>query len=102
MIQGEQLYLEANIKSNGKPINLTNISKIFFDFENITKVYDGSEEEVIYEDGIFKILLKQKDTLQFKDYIKMQVSVLYNDDTLLKSQISYINIFDAIIKEVRP
>lgn len=102
MIQGEQLYLEANIKSDGKPIDLTNVSKIFFDFENMTKIYDRSNEEVVYKDGTFRILLIQEDTLQFEDFVHMQVSVLYNDGTLLKSPINNICVFDALVKEVRP
>lgn len=100
MIQGEQYYVEISITQDKKTLDISAIEKIIFNFDDIEKEYSADSDDVKYEDGIFKVYLKQEDTLKFKEKVSYQVTIKYKDNTILKTDKEIIYVGDSVKKEV--
>ena len=109
MIRGEQFYLPVSISQDGEELDLSKVSKVFFDIgEDISKYY-GEEGTVTYNESTkeFYVPLYQEETLALEDLedegVETQISVLFNDEfeTLLKTKIKTEKVFECIVKEVR-
>lgn len=99
MIQGEQYYIEINLTQDEKPLDINVIEKIIFNFDNLEKEYSTDSDDVKYENGIFKVYLKQEETLKFEEKTSYQVTARYIDNTILKTDKEIIFVGDSIKKE---
>ena len=101
MKQGNQFYLELQITDdNDNLLDITSVSKIQFNIDNITKVYDGILEDVTYDEETqnFKIWLKEEETFNF-GIVNFDVRVLFKNDIILGSVIEKIKFLDVVKKE---
>lgn len=56
MKQGNQFYLEFQIEDeNGQLLDMASVLKVQFNIGNLTKTYDGLNNEVTYQNDIFKV-----------------------------------------------
>lgn len=81
--QGNQFYLGLQIEDSlGEFINIKAIDKIQFTIDNLEKIYDGTSEDVTYDEDrkCFKIWLTEDETFKFDKTIKIDVRVLYRKD----------------------
>lgn len=81
--QGNQFYLGLQIEDSlGEFINIKAIDKIQFTIDNLEKIYDGTSEDVTYDEDrkCFKIWLTEDETFKFDKTIKIDVRVLYKKD----------------------
>ena len=78
MKQGNQFYLEFQIEDeNGELLDIKNVLKVQFNIGNLTKTYDGINEDVTYENGVFKVWLTEEETFNFDSKVKMDARVLF-------------------------
>lgn len=103
--QGSQFYLTIGVGLDGKEINDENIGeieKIRFTFGNYCKkTYEEGSDEVIYENGKFKVYLKQEETLKMDvGEFEFETKIKLKNDTVIPSGIRMINVKRAIDKEV--
>ena len=81
MKQGNQFYLEFQIEDeNGELLDIKNVLKVQFNIGNLTKTYDGINEDVTYENGVFKVWLTEEETFNFDSKIKMDARILFKGD----------------------
>ena len=81
MKQGNQFYLEFQIEDeNGKLLDIKNVLKVQFNIGNLTKTYDGINEDVTYENGVFKVWLTEEETFNFDSKVKMDARILFKGD----------------------
>ena len=101
MIQYEQYYIETTLEDkDGKPLDINEIEKIVFQFENVKKTYltDGtSTDNIIYEDGVFRIYLTQDETGSFEDNIAYQTAVKFNNGDIRRTKVNYGDLHEDII-----
>lgn len=84
MKQGNQMFLEFQIvDENNNLLNINAISKIQFIIGNVIKTYDDVHTDVKYDydKQLFKIWLKEEETFNFKDEVKMEARILFKGDT---------------------
>lgn len=101
MKQGNQFYLELEITDeNDKLLDITSVSKIQFNIDKLTKVYDGIVEDVTYDENThtFKIWLTENETFEFR-LVNIDVRVLFKNDVILGSEIERIKFTDVVKKE---
>lgn len=104
MKQGNQFYLDFQIvDENDNLLDINSILKIQFTIGNLTKEYDGINENVIYnnEQKIFKIWLTEEETFKFDDMINVEARILFKGDknTIGGTYIEQIYWYDTITKE---
>ena len=81
MKQGNQFYLEFQIEDeNGELLDIKNVLKVQFNIGNLTKTYDGINEDVTYENGVFKVWLTEEETFNFDNKVKMDARILFKGD----------------------
>lgn len=83
MKQGNQFYLEFQIEDeNEKLLDISSVLKVQFTIGNLIKTYDGSSDEVLYDNinKIFKIWLTEAETFEFENQIKMEARVLFKGE----------------------
>ena len=81
MKQGNQFYLEFQIEDeNGELLDIKNVLKVQFNIGNLTKTYDGINEDVTYENGVFKVWLTEEETNNYDSKVKMDVRILFKGD----------------------
>ena len=81
MKQGNQFYLEFQIEDeNGGLLDIKNVLKVQFNIGNLTKTYDGINEDVTYENGVFKVWLTEEETFNFDSKVKMDARILFKGD----------------------
>lgn len=81
MKQGNQFYLEFQIEDeNGQLLDMASVLKVQFNIGNLTKTYDGTGEEVTYQNGVFKVWLTEEETFNFDSKVKMDARVLFKGD----------------------
>ena len=82
MKQGNQFYLEFQIEDeNGQLLDMASVLKVQFNIGNLTKTYDGLNDEVTYQNGVFKVYLTEEETFNFDGRIKMDARILFKGDT---------------------
>nr|DAE35585.1 MAG TPA: hypothetical protein [Caudoviricetes sp.] len=81
MKQGNQFYLEFQIEDeNSEKLDITSVSKVQFNIGNITKTYDGENDEVTYENDAFKVWLTEDETFGLDKKVKMDARVMFKGD----------------------
>ena len=81
MKQGNQFYLEFQIEDeNRELLDIKNVLKVQFNIGNLTKTYDGINEDVTYENGVFKVWLTEEETFNFDGKVKMDDRILFKGD----------------------
>ena len=81
--QGNQFYLEFQIEDeNGTLLDISSILKVQFVIGNLTKIYDGVGNEVIYDsiNKIFKVWVTEEETFKFDKQVKMDARVLFKGE----------------------
>lgn len=101
MKQGNQFYLELEIiDENDEKLNIDIVKKVQFNIDMLTKIYDGENEEVKYENGFFKVWLSEKETFNFKNKVKIEARVLFRNDLISGSIIEEKYFYDVLKQEV--
>lgn len=103
MKQGNQFWYGIKLKDKNKEyLNPSNVSKIIFNFDNLTKEYNETSEDVIFDEqnNLFKIYLTQEETQKMKDKIKIDARVKFKNEEVLGTHIVETYIFDSLNKEV--
>ena len=81
MKQGNQFYLEFQIEDeNGKLLDIKNVLKVQFNIGNLTKTYDGINEDVTYNDNVFKVWITEEETFNFDNQVKMEARILFKGE----------------------
>ena len=104
MKQGNQFYLEFQIEDeNGQLLDMASVLKVQFNIGNLTKTYDGLNDEVTNQNDIFKVWLMEDETFKFENQVKMDARILFKGEdnyktvggTYIESNYSY----DSLKKE---
>ena len=86
------------LKGKIKGLDISEISKIVFQFNNVEKVY-GEGGEVTYQDEIFTIPLSQEETLSLENEVEYEVAVKFNDNQVKRSVVKKTSALYTIIEE---
>ena len=79
--QGNQFYLEFQIEDeNGELLDIKNVLKVQFNIGNLTKTYDGINEDVTYNDNVFKVWITEEETFNFDNQVKMEARILFKGE----------------------
>ena len=100
--QGDQFYLQIQITDkNDDVLDINGVKKVQFNIGELTKTYDGESTEVTYDDGTqcFEIWLTEEETFNMDNYTKLDVRVLFKNNTIMGSYIDQKFIYDSL-KEV--
>lgn len=84
-------------------INIDEVAKVIFQFNDIEKVYTteiGETSDVIYEDGKFIVPLSQKETLDLKKSVEYEMAIKFTDNSVKRSEVKTTNSLYTIIKKV--
>lgn len=103
MKRGNQMYVEFLVYDKEENLlDITGVSKVQFNIGDLTKTYDGVSEEVTYdeENQCFDVWLTEEETFAFDNYTKMEVRVLFKNNTIMGSYIEKKFVYDSL-KEVR-
>ena len=103
MKKGNQFYLEIMLFDNdGIVIDIKAVSKIHFNIADLTKVYDGTSEDVTYDETkrCFKVYLAEKETFKLNDMIRMDARVLYKNNLIDGTDVYSITVVDAVKEEL--
>ena len=81
MKKGNQFYLEFQIEDkDGNLLDVSSVLKIQFNIGELTKTYDGQNNEVTYKDNIFYVWLTEEETFKFDDNVKMDARILFKGE----------------------
>lgn len=100
--QGDQFYLQMQITDkNDNVLDINGVKKVQFNLGELTKTYDGESTEVTYnnETQCFEIWLTEEETFNMDNYTKLDVRVLFKNNTIMGSYIDQKFIYDSL-KEV--
>lgn len=94
--QGNTYKLKATIKD----VEINDITKIVFKFNNIEKTYNSSgESDVTLEDETFIINLSQEDTLQLNGSVSYEIAVKFTNGDVKRSNIQHSTSLKTIIEK---
>lgn len=102
MKRGNQFYLTISIvDNNDNEIDVNSILKAQFNIGNLTKTYGEMFDDVIYNenDKQFMIWLTEEETFGLKEEVKMDIRILFNDNTIIGTPIQKVYFYDSL-KEV--
>lgn len=86
MKQGNQFYLEFQIEDeNGQLLDMAIVLKVQFNIGNLTKTYDGLNDEVTYQNDIFKVWLTEDETFKFENQVRMDARILFKGEDNYKT-----------------
>ena len=89
MKQGNQFYLEAKLfDEQNKAIDVSSVLKVQFNIGDLTKTYDGINEDVVLVDDTFRIWLTEEETFEFGNTVEIDCRVLFKNNTILGSEIN--------------
>ena len=81
MKKGNQFYLEFQIEDkDGNLLDVSSVLKIQFNIGELTKTYNGENNEVTYKDNIFYVWLTEEETFKFDDNVKMDARILFKGE----------------------
>ena len=83
MKQGNQFYLEIQLLDEKNEIlDIRSVLKVQFTIGDLIKYYDGTSEEVTYDENkkCFKIWLTEDETFKFEKQIKMDARILFKGE----------------------
>lgn len=101
MKQGNQFYLTIQLEDNtGVNLDVSTIKKVQFVIGNLTKTYDGTNNEVSYDSDkdCFKIWLTEEETFDFDNTIKLDARILFKNDTIGGTYIESFYWYDSLKK----
>ena len=90
--QGNTYQLKGKVKG----IDVSEISKVVFKFNDIEKIYPTN---VTYENEVFTIPLTQQETLTLQDEVKYEVAVKFTNNQVKRSVVNETNSLYTIIEE---
>lgn len=100
MKHGNQFYLEFQIEDKqGGKLDINAVKKVQFNINELTKTYDGLNNEVTYENGIFKIWLTEDETFNFSSNVKVDARILFKNDTIMGTYIENYFWYDSLKRE---
>ena len=102
MKQGNQFYLEIQLLDEQNEIlDIHSVLKVQFTIDNLIKYYDGTSEEVTYDESkkCFKIRLTEEETFKFEKQIKMDARILFKNNTIGGTYIETNYWYDTLKKE---
>ena len=103
MKQGNQFYLEIQISDeNDIILNISSVEKVQFNFGDITKIYDGNNLDVTYdnEKQMFKVYLTEQDTFTIQNVVKVDCRVLFKNKLIEGSYVYTLNVYDSVKEEL--
>lgn len=102
MKQGNEFWYGIKIKDENGYIDIEEVNKIVFNFNELQKTYTEVSIDVKYEseNNLFKIYLTQEETLLLKDNVKIDARVKFKNDEILGVAIQERYIFESLNKEV--
>lgn len=83
-------------------INVNDISKIVFKFNNVQKEWERNKPEtdvVLQQDGTFIVKLSQKETLTLYNEVNYEVAVKFTDNSVKRSKVKNTPSLETIIRE---
>ena len=93
--QGNTYILKATINN----VDIEDISKVIFKFNNIEKEYNTqSTGDVTYDDGNFIINLSQAETLTLDNTVYYEVAVKFTDNSVKRSNVKKTSTLNTIIE----
>ena len=102
MKQGNQFYLEIQLLDEQNEIlDISSVLKVQFTIGNLIKYYDGTSEEVTYDESkkCFKIWLTEDETFKFEKQIAMDARILFKNNTIGGTYIETNYWYDSLKKE---
>ena len=103
MKQGNQFYLEIQLLDEQNEIlDIHSVLKVQFTIGNLIKYYDGTNEEVTYDETKkwFKIWLTENETFKFEKQIKMDARILFKNNTIGGTYITSNYWNESLLQEV--
>ena len=103
MKQGNQFYLEIQLLDEQNEIlDIRSVLKVQFTIDNLIKYYDGTREEVTYDETkkCFKIWLTEDETFKFEKQIKMDARILFKNNTISGTYITSKYWNESLLQEV--
>lgn len=103
MKQGNQFYLDIQISDESDEIlDVLSVEKIQFNFGDITKIYDGNNLDVTYDEQaqIFKVYLTEQDTFTIQNVVKVDCRVLFKNKIIEGSYVYTLNVYDSVKEEL--
>ena len=98
---GNQFYLEFHLEDeNGDLLDIRSVSKVQFSIDNLVKTYDGTNEEVSYDDvnNVFKVWLTEDETFKFGTRVKVDARILFKNNTINGAKIQQYGWYDTLKK----
>ena len=98
---GNQFYLEFQLEDeNGDLLDIRSVSKVQFSIDNLVKTYDGTNEEVAYDDvnNVFKVWLTEDETFKFGTRVKVDARILFKNNTINGAKIQQYGWYDPLKK----
>lgn len=98
---GNQFYLEFQLEDeNGDLLDIRSVSKVQFTIDNLVKTYDGTNEEVSYDDAnnVFKVWLTEDETFKFGTRVKVDARILFKNNTINGAKIQQYGWYDTLKK----
>lgn len=103
MKQGNQFYLAIEITdADDKIIDIENISKIQFTFNDVLKIYDGEKDEVVYDNELscFKVYFSEEDTFDMDYVIDVDCRILFKNSLIDGCEIQKLNVYKSLGREL--
>ena len=98
---GNQFCLEFQLEDeNGDLLDIRSVSKVQFSIDNLVKTYDGTNEEVTYDDvnNVFKVWLTEDETFKFGTRVKVDARILFKNNTINGAKIQQYGWYDTLKK----
>lgn len=103
MKKGNQFYLEVQITDeNNDLLDILSVKKVQFNINDLTKEYDGINQEVKYDEKnhSFKVYLTESETFNFKDNTKMDARILFKNNTIMGTYIESKYFYESLKEEL--
>lgn len=100
MKQGNQFYLQCQIYDNDNNLlDIKGVSKVQFIIGKYTKIYDGENNNVIFENNSFKIWLTEEETFSLEDTTKIEARILFKNNTIMGTLINTLDVLPTLVQE---
>lgn len=89
-----------NLSATIKGVDIQEIDKIVFQFNEIKKTYlSDAESDITYNEGVFIVPLSQEDTLKLKKDVSYEVAVKFKSGEVKRSEVKQTDSLITIIEE---
>lgn len=97
--QGNTYNLKIPVKMNGEPLDIDEVSKVVFKFNDIQKEFGTGDVSYDSEENYFVVNFSQEDTLKLKKEVKYEVAIKFKDDSVKRSIVKTTSTLYTIIEE---